>query len=122
MNTYAPFGLNKPCWHLCTDGNVMPNIFSSGADFDLGLNVLAVVACFFPDVDILTFILMSNHIHLVMSGREEDCLEFFALYKNKLSRCLREKAIDWRPFDPSLYLIDSEDYLKKVIAYVPRFK
>lgn len=115
-----PLGFNKPCWHLCTDGTAMPNFFSSESDFKIGINGLAYCACIVPGVIILTFVLMSNHIHLILMGDREDCLKLFHCFKAKLTRCLPDKTIDWKPFKPNLILIGSNDYLRTSIAYVNR--
>lgn len=44
----------------------------------------------------------------------------FTIYKDKLSRSLREKLIDWRPFQAKLIPIKDDFHLKVEIAYVNR--
>ena len=72
---------NGPFWHLYTDGTMMGDIFCSEEDFKLGMTLLAVCAAVYPQIDLITFELMSNHVHLVMRGESEDCLVFFEIYK-----------------------------------------
>lgn len=121
---YFPFNenfeKNTPFWHLCTNGNETQALFRSDDEYKFALNSLALIACRFPKVKILTFILMSNHIHLVLSGNKGTCLALFEAYKWKLSRGLYKNAIDWKPFQVKFIAIKNENYLKTVIAYVNR--
>lgn len=114
------FASHKPYWHLCTNGKEAPIIFSSDEEYALGLNILAAAACLVPEVTILTFVLMSNHIHLILFGPREKCIELFNLFKAKLSRNMRDKALNWNTFQASIKPIDDLDYLKTSIIYVNR--
>lgn len=120
FNFNENFEKNTPFWHLCTNGNETQILFHSDEDYKYALNALALIACHYPKVKILTFILMSNHIHLVLSGKEEDCLAMFEAFKWKLCRGLNKKAINWKPFQAKMIPIKDENYLKTVIAYVNR--
>lgn len=77
---------NGPFWHVYTDGTRMSDIFSTEEDFKLGMTLLAVCAILYPSAELVTFELMNNHIHLIMRGSREACLEFFRQFKLRLRR------------------------------------
>lgn len=114
------FESHMPFWHLFTNGNEMQVIFSTAYDYKLAVNLLAISACLHPGVIILTFVLMSNHIHLVLSGEKDSCLAMFDCFKAKLMRALHDNPINWKQFQPTLSEVRDEYYLKTVIAYVNR--
>ena len=114
FESYTPF------WHLFTNGNDFKIIFQNDSDYIFGMNILAVCACLFPDVKILTFVLMSNHIHFILSGEEKRCKELFECFKWKLSRGLYKNISNWKNFQATLAPIGDEDYLRTAIAYVNR--
>lgn len=113
---------NGPYWHIYTDGTKMQNIFCSKEDFDTGAWLLAAACCLCPEVRLITFELMGNHVHLIVSGRKEDCLTLFDIFAGKLKRTLRRKgrAIDWRPFQASILPIESLQALRNEIIYTNR--
>ena len=78
------FDENGPFWHLYTDGTVMQNIFCSDEEMKKGMMALAVAAVLFGKVKLITFELMSNHVHMILSGTQDDCLELFARFKQRL--------------------------------------
>ena len=55
------------CHHLWTPEN-HEIIFTSQADFKTGMTLFGISARLFADVAVLTYELMSNHIHLTASG------------------------------------------------------
>ena len=79
------FDENGPFWHLYTDGTIMQNVFCDEADMRRGMMALAVTAVLFDKVNIITFELMSNHVHMILSGGREDCMELFARFKNLIN-------------------------------------
>lgn len=120
MNTFNLFNNHKPYWHLVTDGREMQDLFRSDEEFTFGINTLAASACRFPEIKIFTFVLMDNHVHIILSGDGEQCLQMFTQYKWKLSRGLKDKTVDWSKVRPKLLPVESLYYLKDVIAYVNR--
>ena len=111
-----------PFWHLCTPGNLSGVLFRELQDFVYGMNLVAHAAAQHPRVDIYTFVLMSNHMHFVLSGSEEDCLSFFNFIFKRLRRylALRERISDFKGFACKLFAISDILYLRNVIAYVNR--
>ena len=66
-----------PFWHIYTDGNTMTDIFCCDEDMKLGMIALAVAACQTPEIDIITFEQMNNHLHIIAKGPRERCLDMF---------------------------------------------
>ena len=130
MKTYAEreraceeaFDANGPFWHVYTDGGTMVDIFSSEEDKKEGMIALAVCAVLFDKAEIVTFELMNNHVHLIMMGGEEECMEFFLMFKKRLKRwCQRVgKAVDWDQFNAQLIEIETLRSLRNEIIYVNR--
>ena len=113
---------NGPYWHLYTDGTQMQDIFCTDKERDIGMWILAAAACSVEDAVILTFEIMANHIHLIMSGQKESCLKLFEIFKSKLCRAMKRlgRIIDWSQFDASIIPIESLRSLRNEIIYTNR--
>lgn len=111
-----------PFWHLYTDGTGMGDIFCSEEDFKLGMTLLAVCAIVSPKTGLITFELMSNHVHWIMRGEREECLEFFDIYKKRLKRLFTKmgRVVDWDRFQPHILEIETLRALRNEIIYVNR--
>ena len=115
------FQANGPFWHLCTPGQLTEILCETEEDYKFCVTLVAIAASF-SGVRVITFEVMSNHIHVVLSGDEEKCEAFFHYYKNKLRRYYtqagRYKNLDG--FTHQLIpIIDLED-LRIEIVYVNR--
>lgn len=71
-------------WHLCTPGEKQPVIFRNPEDYVFAMTLLAMCAYDCPQVQIITFEIMSNHVHFVICGSKEEVLAFFELFKKRL--------------------------------------
>ena len=112
-------------WHLCTPGEGQPVIFDEEhkKDYVFAMTLVAMCAYDCPNVQILTFELMSNHVHFVLCGREEDVLAFFALFKKRLRRYLAVTGhvVNLDQFDCKKPIpIDSLESLRNQICYTNR--
>ena len=116
------FDSNGPFWHVYTDGNVMADIFRGEEEFKEGMMALAVCAVLFDKAELVTFELMNNHIHLIVRGLREGCLEFFEIFKRRLKRCFQRmgKAVDWKKFEAQILRIETLKDLRNEIIYVNR--
>ncbi|MBR1538718.1 MAG: hypothetical protein IJ636_04345 [Bacteroidales bacterium] len=109
--------------HLCTPGEKQPIIFKDPEDYVFAMTLMAMCAFDCPSVPVITFIIMSNHIHVVLCGSEADVLAFFALFKRRLQRYLAEKG---QRTDLSHFVckkpipIDSLESLRNQICYTNR--
>jgi len=71
----------------------------------------------------LCFCLMSNHFHFVLYGTLAECRKFSEEYKRRCAMRMRLSGGEvqgMRDVDIQLALIDSQEYLENVIAYVLR--
>ena len=96
--------------------------FRDESDFKVAMNYVAIQAACCPEVDVLAFILMSNHVHFVVQGRHSDVCFFinkfrqrYSLYYSKrhgIKELLRNNDID-------IKLIPCEgESVERAIAYV----
>ena len=96
--------------------------FREEIDFKVAMNYIAIQAAQCPEVVILAFILMSNHVHFVLKGEREDVIAFINQFKRRYSMYYRRKYgikeflrgnnLDVREI--SAY----EEGIEKAIAYV----
>ena len=116
------FQAEGPFWHLYTDGTKMQDIFWSEEEFKLGMIALAVCAILSPDVELVTFELMSNHIHLILRGSKAGCIELFSRFSLRLKRLCRQwgRILDRNVFEPQILEIESLRALRNEIIYVNR--
>jgi REP element-mobilizing transposase RayT len=79
-------------WHLCTPGEKQALIFKDDIDYVFAMTLAAMCAYDCPDVQIITFEIMGNHVHFILFGSESAVKIFFALFKKRLQRYLAEKG------------------------------
>lgn len=96
--------------------------FRDEEDFKVAMNYVAIEAARHPEVVVLAFILMSNHVHFLLRGRREEVIAFvtqfkrrYALYYSKkygIRELLRRNGLDVK-------LIQAEDEaVERSVAYV----
>ena len=96
--------------------------FRDDEDFRVAMNYVAIQAASSPEVAVLAFILMSNHVHFVLKGRREDVLGFINQFKQRYSQYFKRKYgtpgfLRRNPLD--IQIIPNEDEaVERVIAYV----
>ena len=112
---FSDFG---PCWHLNTPEN-HPILFTSDAEFATAMNIIAICARLHPEVRIITFEWMSNHLHVLGAGQEAALRAFFDSIKQML---IRQLKVWGRPdalpqFEPKLRPVLSLDDARNVLVY-----
>ena len=109
-------------WHLYTPGNLTSLLFANDNDYRFAMNLMARCLAEFPTLSVITFEIMSNHIHIVLSGDEHIINEFFATYRKRLKRYLSTKAQGRlsNQFQMSLKPINELKALRETIVYVNR--
>jgi len=106
---------------MYTSGKVTNVIFSDVQDYNFGMNLLARCAADYPDLKIVAFELMSNHIHIVLAGDREVAEAFFTSFRRRLSRYLSGKGQELPlTFKAELKNIPDVRTLRNVIVYVNR--
>ncbi len=109
------------CWHVYTPEQ-FPIVFGTNDDFKAGMNLVAICAIAFPDVKILTFEIMSNHMHLCVSGLEERVKAFAAMLTKFLERYMKgtSRPIDLSEWNRIPRQISDLNDIRNVIAYINR--
>lgn len=75
----------RKLWLVTTDHLEEDLWFRDDEDFRVGMNLVAVQAACSPDVVVLAFILMSNHVHFVLSGSRWEVESFVQQFKHRYS-------------------------------------
>ena len=116
------FVRNGPYWHLHTSGERMEIIFPDEGAFRFGITLLGICLAAFPACRVLTFALMSNHIHLLLAGPEADVRALFALFRKRLARYLSGQGVfaPLRRFEASLFRVPDLQTLRNEIIYIKR--
>ena len=79
-----------PFYHLHTPED-HPVIFRDPEVYAFAMTVVAMCAHDCPKIRIITFELMSNHVHFVICGERDDVLAFFELFKRRLKKYLESR-------------------------------
>ena len=85
-----PFTGRKGVYMFTTDHLDRMLLFRDEEDFVQGSNTIALATLKFP-VKVLCYALMDNHIHLLLMGRYDDCLAFYALVLHRIARMFETK-------------------------------
>ena len=85
-----PFTGRKGVYMFTTDHLERMLLFRDEEDFVQGSNTIALATLKFP-VKVLCYALMDNHIHLLLMGRYDDCLAFFAWVLHRIARMFEAK-------------------------------
>ncbi len=109
-------------YHIYTNGTAKGLWFLDEDDFKTGMNSIPGCALS-KNVNILCFCLMSNHVHFITQGEEENCIQFIREYKRQRSMQLNGKYNGEHTLigaDIGIKFIYSEDYFKTLVAYILR--
>lgn len=96
-----------------------PIIFKSERDYKTAMSILAVCVAMYPEIKVYAFQLMSNHMHLVVSGQDEVIRRFFEFFVNRLKKSFGD-SVDLSGFTLKLFPVSDLAYLRNAIAYVNR--
>ena len=97
--------------------------FMEEEDFVVGMNHVALQAASQPEVRIMAFILMSNHVHFVLNGSKDEVEEFINAFKSRYSLYLFRKHgarahLRYNDLDIREIQIQESEALERAIAYV----
>lgn len=110
-------------YHISTEGLEQVTLLKDEEDYRIAWNYLALVA-WRTGVDVVAFVLMSNHIHTLLACRDVlQAKKAINLFKQLLSTYLRNKygmSNAMHNSSDSISLIDSIKYLRNCIAYIFR--
>ncbi len=112
-----------PFWHLCTPGELQEIIFKTTDDFGYGVVssalALSEMRASGSSLKLYAFAIMSNHIHELLAGSREDCLEYFRKRRAKLIRYFAKTA-DLSKFICQLIEVKDLKSFRNEVAYVHR--
>lgn len=113
--------MKAPLYHICSDEN-HPDFFFNDSDFKAAINILAMSIALFEDIELYAFVLMSNHIHLLVGGPKDIVDAFFKLYVKSLSKYFRaeRKADLISDLKAGFHLVADCEHLLNVIVYIHR--
>jgi len=108
-------------WHIYSDGQKIDFIFRDESEFIAGMNRIAL-CILVSGVKVHAFCLMSNHIHILISGTAESARKFINEYKRLTGIWIQKNgsAPLVGSFDVSIKEVDSPEYLLTTIAYIHR--
>ncbi|MBP5397992.1 MAG: hypothetical protein J6Y32_05135 [Bacteroidales bacterium] len=100
--------LPKGNYHLCTDGWKEGKLFNSEEQFKMGMSTVALISLVF-EVKIRSFVLMPNHIHLLIYASGKVCLRIFRFMKRRINHQLVKDGCPSLPKSYGMKLIPIED-------------
>lgn len=109
-------------FHICTDGHAINWMFKDDEDFIAGVNRIAICNII-TSISVICFILMDNHIHLVLYGSLIKCKEFINNYKRLTGKWIERKygLNEYLKHLPTEIIpIEDEESLLSTIAYIDR--
>lgn len=86
------FNTNGPYWHLWTPED-HPVFLPDKETFMAAMSILAICSRLVPDAIIITFQLMTNHLHLTSAGTKEALIRLFRMFIKFLSKYLKAKGV-----------------------------
>lgn len=97
--------------------------FRSNEDYKVGMNYVAIQAALQPNVTVLGFVLMSNHVHFVIKGVSDDIVAFINQFKTRyagyvwhnygINELLKRNKLNVKVVDPN-----EDESMERVLAYV----
>ena len=113
---------NKHFYHAASKGLEDRVLFCSEEQFAAGMNRVAFCSLTVPEVIVIAFVLMDNHVHFILYGTYADCMRFMAQYW-KLTKMWTaynaEQTLDV-PWEYDCWKIPNKEKLQEKICYVLR--
>jgi REP element-mobilizing transposase RayT len=110
-------------WHLCTPGDGQAVIFKDKVDYSYMMTLIAICSYEFKNLQIITFEVMSNHLHILMCGSRDEVLAFHDMLKRKLRMYFTKlgNPVDLNRFGcANVIPADSLDSFRNQIVYINR--
>lgn len=109
------------CYHLCTNENI-PILFHDENEFETAMNIVALLSFLYPDVAIITFEIMTNHMHFALAGKKERIMVWFEdlVKRMKMHPVLFGSKRILEMLNVKLTDVNSLENMRNVIAYINR--
>jgi len=107
-----------PCYHIWTPEN-FEIIFRNDSEFRIGMGIIAIVSMCFRGIKIITFELMTNHLHIMAAGDELELRRMFDLITKYLRRMSNDcgRTINWAMFKPGIRRLNDLADARNVLVY-----
>ncbi len=114
-----PFG----DYHLCTDGWKEGKLFHTPEQYAFGMATVALMTLKFG-VKVCSFELMPNHVHMLLTGTGQQCLDCYYFLIQRINKRLKSDGYPLLPPDYGFKLIpiDDDHSLRHHIVYLMRNK
>ena len=111
----------KNCFHLCTKAWHNSLLCRDKYDSDTLWNAIAICALA-NGITLYCLCLMSNHIHILLSGTEEQIEAFFRLLKRNIGRYLKGKYPDtaYPVLEYDIFPVSDRKMFCREVAYILR--
>ena len=109
-------------FHVCTNGNALPWMFKDNTDFIIGINRIAICR-HLTKVNVISYVLMDNHIHCLLQGTMPQCKDFINKYKQLTGKYIYSRHSitgHLRGLESRIIPIEDEENLLAVLAYIDR--
>ncbi|MCQ2115314.1 MAG: hypothetical protein MJZ07_03835 [Bacteroidales bacterium] len=109
------------CWHLWTDED-HEIIFRNEDDYKMAMAIIAMASMLFPNLKVLTFEIMSNHLHMALAGKREEVLALFEKIVSMIKAVLNSEGrlLSLKNFNCHLRMIESLSDCRNTIVYINR--
>jgi len=106
-------------YHICSAEN-HPVIFKTEKDFKLATSLVGLAFCYYPNIHLIAFQIMGNHLHFIVYGYKEDIEKAIDLLCDLLKRQTESFPNFSCDLNFSYHRIEDLKYLRNSIAYVHR--
>ena len=113
--------MKKQYFHLCTESLKDRLLFQKDKDYRFGMNLIPISLHNRP-LTAYCFSLMSNHLHILLSGTSGEIISFFERYKKGLAMYLKQEGNPkgLTKWSAELFPVPDEEAFRKVVAYILR--
>lgn len=112
----------RKIWLITTEHLEKELLFRDDDDFKAAMNFVAIQAACMPQLSVLSFILMSNHVHFVLKGSWKDADGFITKFKHRYScyyaKKWGKKKIFWRNGVDIKEIPYDDEATERAVAYV----
>jgi hypothetical protein len=110
-------------YHLCTNGWSEGKLFHTAEQYAFGMATIALMTLKFG-VKVCSFELMPNHVHMLLTGTGQQCLDCYYYLVKRINKKLKADGYPPLPPDYGFKLIPIEDdhSLRRHIIYLMRNK
>ena len=109
----------KSYFHFCTRED-HPVIFHNDDEYKIGMNLFALSLKLHAGISVLTFELMSNHIHALFYGEDTDIRAWFKCFVKLLKHNLDHASDAIISLEGKCFPINNDDYLRNTLLYINR--